>query len=92
MNFKFLLFKKEFLFGFCFCVISLICVFGYSVWYGIGLNVKGQAQDLPLQDENIIEKTDIESVPTECNTIYEQEQSNMADTGPAPINRHCSLF
>ena len=65
MNFKFLLFRKEFLFGFCFCIISLVCVLSYSVWYGVGLNVKWQAQDLSLQVDNVIRWADMESAHTD---------------------------
>jgi len=95
MKFKFLLFRKEFLFGFVFCLIALICVFGYSVWYGVSLNVKGHVQDLPLQDDNVIIWANVESAHTGYNTNIQDNIINTntrEDTGPAPTVPYSENF
>lgn len=39
MNFKFFLFRKEFIISFVVCIIVGMSIVGYSVWYGVNLNI-----------------------------------------------------
>lgn len=77
MSFKFFLFKKEFLFGFVFCIITCVCFFVYSVWYFVNLfvnkNIRQEQYEI-LQEEVTIDITDIQSTSKSENIILQSKE------------------